>query len=160
RAVGPDDYDSFCVTAPTNPSLPNGGGQQICGIPDLKPAKVGLIDNVTTGADNFGTRTQHWNGVDATVDARLRGLPLRGGLNVGKMSVNECSLASTLPEAIYVSATNRIPTQYCDKVSVSSAALGSILGGVSEPWLTQLKFLGSYLFPYDIQFAATYQTLP
>jgi hypothetical protein len=160
RAVGPSDYDSFCVTAPQDPSLPNGGGQRICGIPDLTPAKVGLIDNITTRADNFGTRRQHWNGVDATVDARLRGILLQGGLSVGKTSVDECSLASALPEAIYVSTTQRIPSQYCDKISVTSAASGSLLGGNTTPYLTQLKFLGSYLLPYDIQVAATYQTLP
>jgi hypothetical protein len=160
RAVGPADYDYFCVTAPLDPSLPNGGGQEICGIPDLKPPKVGLIDNITTSADDFGTRRQHWNGVDATMDARLRRITLQGGLNVGKTSVDECSLARALPEAIYVSTTQRIPTTYCDKISVSSAASGSLLGGNTTPYLWQLKFLGSYLLPYDVQVAATYQTLP
>ena len=160
RAVGPTDYDTFCVTAPRDSRLPNGGGQQICGIPDLKKEKVGSIDNVLTAADNFGTRQQHWNGMDATVNARLKGILLQGGLSVGKTSVNECGLASALPEAIYVSTTQRIPATQCDNISVSSAASGSVLGGVTEPWLTQLKFLGSYLLPYDFQVAATYQTLP
>ena len=160
RAVGPDDYDLFCVTAPSDPRLPNGGGQQICGVPDLKPGKVGLIDNFTTAADNFGKRQQHWNGVDATVDARLKGVLLRGGLSVGKTSVDECSLTSALPEAVYVTNTERVPLSYCDITSISSNTLGSVLGGTTEPWLTQLKFLGSYLLPYQVQVAATYQTLP
>ena len=159
RAVGPGDYDSFCLTGPADPRLPNGGGQQICGIPDLKPGKVGLLDTQLTAADNFGKRLQHWNGVDATVSARLKGILLQGGLSVGKTSVNECELARGLPEAIYVTTTQRIPASYCDSISVSSAVSGSVLGGVTEPWLTQLKFLGSYLLPYDIQVAATYQTL-
>jgi hypothetical protein len=160
RAVSAADYDFFCVTAPSNAALPNGGGQQICGIPDLKPGKVGLLDNITTSADNLGTRTQHWNGVDATVQARLRSVLLQGGLNVGKTSVDECALTSVAPEASYVSASNRIPTQYCNNISVSSQALGSLLGGVTTPWQTQVKLLGSYTFPFEILASATYQTLP
>ncbi|PYR37352.1 MAG: hypothetical protein DMF90_07145 [Acidobacteria bacterium] len=74
QAFGPSDVDYFCVTAPASPALPGGGGNQVCGIPDLKPNKVGILDNITTRADDFGTRLQHWNGVDATVNARLRGI--------------------------------------------------------------------------------------
>ena len=73
RAVSPNDVDYFCVTAPVSTALPNGGGQQICGIPDIKASKVvgGLVqNNITTSADNLGTRLQHWNGVDVTADAR------------------------------------------------------------------------------------------
>ncbi|PYR34649.1 MAG: hypothetical protein DMF90_16400 [Acidobacteria bacterium] len=68
RAFGPSDVDFFCVTAPVSAALPGGGGNQVCGIPDLKPNKVGLLNNLLTRADNIGTRLQHWNGVDATVN--------------------------------------------------------------------------------------------
>jgi len=52
------------------------------------------------------------------------------------------------------------PRSTANKISVSSAASGSLLGGNTTPYLWQLKFLGSYLLPYDVQVAATYQTLP
>jgi hypothetical protein len=55
RAVGPEDVDYFSVTAPVDARLPGGGGQRIDGIPDLKPSVVGLIDNISTGADNLAT---------------------------------------------------------------------------------------------------------
>jgi hypothetical protein len=161
QAVGATDVDYFCVTAPSHPSLPNGGGQQICGIPDLKPSKVGLLNFITTAADNLGTRRQHWDGVDLTVDARLRGVLLQGGLSVGKTSVDECDLVNAAPNVLFRgSGVERIPTSYCDKITVSSVATGSVLGGSTTPYQAQVKLLGSYLLPYEIQVAAAYQTFP
>jgi hypothetical protein len=93
-----------------------------------------------------------------TVDARLRRLLLQGGLSVGKTSVDECDLARALPEVLFRGSSERIPTTYCDKISVSSISGGSTLGGSTTPFQTQVKLLGSYTLPYEIQFAATYQT--
>jgi hypothetical protein len=160
-AFGPSDVDYFCVTAPVSAALPGGGGNQVCGIPDLKPNKVGLLNNLLTRADNIGTRLQHWNGVDATVNARLRGILLQGGLNVGKTSVNECNLASSVPEILFPNGTGtRTPLDQCDNTSVGSLTSASFLGGSTTPWLMQVKLLGSYMLPYEIQVAATYQTVP
>jgi carboxypeptidase family protein len=161
QEVGRNDVDYFCVTAPAHPALPNGGGQQICGIPDLKPSKVGLLNFITTAADNLGTRRQHWNGVDVTADARLRGLVLQGGLSVGKTSVDECDLVGAAPNVLFRgSGVERIPNSYCDKITVSTVATGSVLGGSTTPYQAQVKLLGSYLLPYQIQVAAAYQTFP
>jgi hypothetical protein len=161
QAVGANDVDYFCVTAPSNSALPNGGGQQICGIPDLKPSKVGQLNFITTAADNLGTRIQHWNGVDVTVDARVRRLLLQGGLSVGKTSVDECDLVNATPNVLFRgSGVERIPTSYCDMTTVSTVATGSVLGGSTTPYQAQVKLLGSYLLPYEIQVAATYQTFP
>ena len=38
-AVTPADYDTFCITAPTDSRLPDGGGYQVCGLADIKPDK-------------------------------------------------------------------------------------------------------------------------
>jgi hypothetical protein len=161
QEVGRDDVDYFCVTAPAHPALPNGGGQEICGVPDLKPSKVGQLNFITTAADNLGTRRQHWNGFDVTADARLRRLMLQGGLSVGKTSVDECDLVGAAPNVLFRGAgTERIPLSFCDSISVSSVATGSVLGGSTTPWQAQVKLLGSYLLPYEIQVAATYQTFP
>jgi hypothetical protein len=160
RAVGADDVDYFSVTAPVDPRLPNGGGQEIRGIPDLKPSKVGIIDNVTTRTDNFGTRRQHWNGVDLTIDARLQGILLEGGLSTGKASVDECDLVRAVPSVLFLVRDQRVPTSYCRNTSVSSITGGSTLGGSTEPFLTQIKFLGSYTLPYEVQVAATFQSFP
>jgi hypothetical protein len=161
QEVGSNDVDYFCVTAPRHAALPNGGGQEICGIPDLKPSKVGLLNFITTAADNLGTRRQHWNGMDVTVDARLRNLVLQGGLSVGKTSVDECDLVGAAPNVLFRgSGTERIPNTYCDNITVSTVATGSVLGGSTTPYQAQVKLLGSYMLPYEVQVAATYQTFP
>lgn len=69
--VSPTDFDPFCITAPTDARLPGGGGQQICGFFDVSPAKYGQSNNLQTFADNFGTMTEVYNGVDLSGNARL-----------------------------------------------------------------------------------------
>ncbi len=72
-AVSPGDYDPFCVTAPADSRFPTGGGQQICGLFDLNPAKVGQQDVITTRSSNYGKQLERFNGVDASIDMRLKG---------------------------------------------------------------------------------------
>ena len=69
--VTPDDYDPYCVTAPTDPRLPGGGGFEICGLHDITPEKFGLSKRYTTHADNLGGRSQVYDGVDVTMNARM-----------------------------------------------------------------------------------------
>ena len=39
--VDPTNYDTYCVTAPSDARLPGGGGYQVCGLYDLNPSKFG-----------------------------------------------------------------------------------------------------------------------
>lgn len=62
-----NSYDSFCVRAPIDPDLPGGGGYQVCGIPDLKPAVFaqGLpANNLIRFSDDFGGETNLYQGFD------------------------------------------------------------------------------------------------
>ena len=140
RAVTAADYDRFSIPAPVDPRLPGGGGQTIGNLYDLNPAKVGLVDNYITFADNFGKQTESWNGVDITVNARPRaGMVLQGGLSTGRTSLNSCEVREALPE---IAATN----PYCD---------------VTTNFLTQVKLLGTYQVPkVDVRLAATFQSFP
>jgi hypothetical protein len=160
RAVGPNDVDYFSVLAPRDPRLPGGGGQRIDGIPDLKPSVVGLIDNNTLRTDHFGKRVQHWDGIDVTINARMQRILLQGGFSVGKNTMDECDLARALPEMLFLARDQRVPTSYCRNTSVSSITGGSTLGGSTTPFQTQIKLLGSYTLPYDVQVAATLQSFP
>jgi hypothetical protein len=75
--------------------------------------------------------------------------------------VNECDLVNAAPNVLFRgTGLERIPTDYCDKITVSSVATGSVLGGATTPWQAQVKLLGSYMFPYQIQASAAYQTFP
>src|SRR4029079_3648080 len=53
-AVSAADFNSYCVTAPKDSRLPNGGGYQVCDLYDISPAKFGLSNNLGTRAQGFG----------------------------------------------------------------------------------------------------------
>ena len=146
RLQNPEDFDPYCVTIPNDNRLPN-PGQELCGFYEVRTGAVGLEDDITTSADNFGKRTQDWNGVDFTVNARMdNGLLLQGGLSTGRTAENDCDLNANLNNPSGASETGTQESQlFCDKKTV---------------FLTQVKFLGSYTLPYDIQISGTLQSLP
>jgi hypothetical protein len=139
RALTAADYSPFSVTAPVNPLLPGGGNYVVGGLYDLNPARVGLTDNYVTMASNFGNQIQHWNGVDLNINARpASGILLQGGMSTGRTSTDNCAIVASL-------GSNPSPL-YCH---------------VDTPFLTQVKFIGSYSIPkVDVRLAATYQSVP
>ncbi|MGC4081154.1 MAG: hypothetical protein QM736_03325 [Vicinamibacterales bacterium] len=72
-AVAASDYDPYCVTAPSDSRLPDGGGYQVCGFYDVKPAKFGQVTNRVGFADRVRDaerglqrrRHQHQRAADA-----------------------------------------------------------------------------------------------
>ena len=68
----PENFDSYCITAPVDGRLPGGGGYQLCGLYDVTPALFGKVSNVVTRASNSGTQTEVFNGVDVTLQRGLR----------------------------------------------------------------------------------------
>jgi len=54
RAVTAADFDPYCVTASSNALLPGGGGNQICGLFDVKPAMFGKADTLIDLAAKYG----------------------------------------------------------------------------------------------------------
>ena len=87
------DFQEYCVTAPRDPRLPNGGGNQICGLYDIMPAKFGVAtSNLVTYVDNFGGKqTEVFNGIDFSINARIRSdLFFTGGFATGNTHFNTC----------------------------------------------------------------------
>ena len=152
QAVSPSDYSSYCVTTPNDSRLP-GAGQQLCGLRDLNPNKVGQVSNMTTSAGNYGEASERWNGMDLTVNARLSKVLLQGGMSTGKTIANNCDIATKYPNVV-LAAPAGSPTL------ASGPSTSTALCHVEEPFLTQVKLLGSYTLPYDIRVAATYQNIP
>ena len=98
EAYGPNDFTEFSVTAPTNSRLPQ-SGQVIDGF--LDPIEIRAPRNVIKDASQFGKQKAHWNGFDASLDARLKsGLYLQGGTGIGKLMTDFCEIADDVPEML------------------------------------------------------------
>jgi len=146
-ALTASDFDSYCITAPLDNRLPGGGGNQICGLYNVVPAKFSVpARNFVTLASNYGKQIEHWNGVDFSVNARLaQRLTVQGGVSTGRTSTDNCAVVAQHPELI-ASATTALPLEYCHS---------------DTPFLTDVKMISSYLIPrVDVQLAASFQSSP
>jgi hypothetical protein len=134
--VTPADFDEYCITAPTNPKLPGGGGNRICGLYDVKRAFQGQVQTVQSLAGD--RRTQVFNGVDVSFNARfLQRATVAGGMAMGSTVLDNCGTAVDSPQDL----------RFCRNDL-----------GWSED--IQLKLHGSYELPWNLQTSATLQSLP
>ena len=155
RTLAPEDFDTFSITAPSDPLLPGGGGNTITGIYDVKPARFGLpISNFVTRAQNYGDQFENWNGADVTMNLRPGGgVLLQGGLSTGKTTYDNCEVAAKVPELL-----NGMPVFFNANPGIRQPLA---FCHVETPYLTQVKFIGSYTVPkVDVRVSATYQGLP
>ena len=141
------DYPTFNLVAPVDPRLPNGGGYTLTGFHDASVSSLGTTNlNALSGA--YGTQTEHWNGVDITLNGRLQnGLSFQAGLSTGRSSTDNCEIIAKVPEALVGgNPSSTLPSQFC---------------ATQEPMQTQFKGYGSYTIPrVDVQIAATFRSVP
>jgi hypothetical protein len=137
-STAPGDYDQYCVTAPTDSRLPNGGGYQVCGLYDVNQQKFGQVDNLIVLADG---QRKVYNGFDVLINARLgRGIYMIGGVNTGHQELNYC-------------AAPDFPPQFCDRASATTEGLRAHGWGAG----TDFKWNVVYPLPwYGIQTALSY----
>lgn len=148
--VTPGDYSPYCVTAPADSRLPsNISGQQICGLYDLNPNKVGQIDIVRKLAKNFGKQTEVYNGGDVNFALRLPGAAqVSGGWNIG----------NAIQTGIQAGGATSSRTNNCFVVDSPQQLYQC---DVNNPYQHRLKVNGAIPLPWwDIQMAAVYQNLP
>ncbi len=144
--VAPGDFSPYCVTAPTDSRLPNGGGNQICGLYDISATKFGVAsNNLVRFVDNTGTQSEVFNGVDIAMNARLRsGVFLTGGFATGNTHFASCDSFVDDPQTGFGLTGSTF--SYCD---------------FDSGWLSQVKMSGSYTLPWQqIQIGGVLQNLP
>jgi hypothetical protein len=155
------DFDPYCVTAPADPRLPGVGGNQICGLYDIKPAKFGQVSNLVTDAKHYGNYIDVYNGVDAALNARLaRGIVLQGGTSTGRERVDNCDLVSEIDNPAAALPYYFFGGHLGPNVS-GTASPSQRFCNVAPRFLTQLKVLGVYPLPWwGLQTSATFQSMP
>ena len=161
RALKPTDFNPFTYTVPKDPKLPGGGGYTLT-FEEIAPAKYNQFDNLYTLADNAGGIINRYNGVDGSVNARLRqGLVVQAGFSTGNVIEDDCGLAAAHPD-VYISSI----------INGGSLGFGSpFIGGLAQlpqsfchresTWLTNYKGLASYNVPkIDVLISGTFHSLP
>ena len=144
----------YCITAPTDSRLPGGGGNQICGLFDLKPAKFGQSDSLITFTEGYGKQTEVYNGFDITMTGRFpNSAQLSGGVSAGRTVTDNCfanndpSLAAPGSAVAAVIAQNPRTDAFCTN---------------TNPWSGQMQFkmLAVYPLPWGLAASATFINLP
>ena len=159
RAWTPADFDPFVFNVPRDPKLPGGGGYALT-FYDVKPAKFQQIDNFLTFADNVGGAFNKFNGIDFTVNARLRDVTIQGGTSSGNVVEDSCGVVTKHPE-VYIFG----PWGGTD------GFLDTFLGGIGQwpqsschresGWQTNVKALATYNVPkVDVLISGTFRSLP
>ena len=153
------DYTQFSIPIPSDPRLPNGGGGTVEGLYNLVPAMVGREDVYSQLSSNFGEMIENWQGLDVSVNARLRnGLTVQGGASSGRRLQDNCEVRSALPETYSWASTTGVQVA---RVLTSTGGLANPYCRVVEPFLTSMRGLATYLVPkVDVQVSGTWRSDP
>jgi hypothetical protein len=140
------DYTQYCLPIPaSDPRLPNAGGQ-LCGLYDAN--RIIAPNNLIIDSSTVGRIKDVYDGFDFDANARLgRNMILSGGVSFGRERVNSCALAGDVSLTVTGSArANDSRTEpFCD---------------VRPPFQPLVKAQASYPLPWDVNVAATFQSLP
>ena len=147
--VTPSDFDPFCFTPPVDSRLPGGGGNQICGLYDIKASKFGQVQSVQNLAGD--RRSRVFDGVDINMNARFgQGGMVAGGVALGNTVIDDCGAAVDNPGQGGVVAGSSTPVtaqRFCK----------TTLGWEDD---IQFKVFGAYPLPWDLQASANFQWTP
>jgi hypothetical protein len=134
-AVGPQDYDHYCITAPLDSRLPGGGGYEVCGLYDINPAKFGQVNNLVTRPSNYGNgASRHSDFFGVSLESRAgSGVVFGGSFDTGRSVEDRCFVIDS-PQALL----------HCRVVTPFKAQ-------------TLIKLHGAYPLPASFQVSGTFQ---
>ena len=100
--VSPQDYDTYCITAPLHPKLPDGGGYPVCGLAHIKQDKFGQVQNLVTLREPFGDFQSRNDFFNVAFDARLpHGVRLGGGVDTGRSVADNCFVVDSPQDLLH-----------------------------------------------------------
>ena len=146
RAQAATDFGTFSVTAPARSAA--AGRRRLRGRRVLQRqsrTSSALTDNYRTYAPNYGNQYSIYNGLELSVNARLRnGIQLQAGSSTGSQVTDDCEVRAKLPEIGVLRPAPRLPT--------ATTPLAS---------RTRATAAGSYTIPkIDVLLAGTFQSSP
>lgn len=166
RATPGSAFDPFCVTAPADARLPDGGGKQICGFADVKPAFNGVTpDNVVVAASSLGNVVDLFTGVDLTLTTRFgNGGQASGGVSFGRERTDFCDIATaaqigtnTDTTAGKINLANYTGNSINNTGRTGTGFPSTLYCAVTPPYQGDWKALVSYPLPWGLNASATWQ---
>jgi hypothetical protein len=159
------DWNTYSITAPVDPRLPDGGGYAITGLHDVVPSKFGQANFQIQGASNYGDQSSYWSGVDLTVAIRAsKGLTFQGGTSTGQTVQDLCDVSNQLPDALLAPQALAVGVSTPGFQAFTATQSGMAPGQychLASGFLTQFRGLSSYQVPkIDVEVSATFQSKP
>ena len=164
-----DSFSGFCVAAPVDSRLPNGGGNQTCGFMDQNPTTFSTLPfYVVQPASNFGDVSDVYTGYDFNANARLpRGGFVSGGASIGHEVTDVCAVAGQAlvgyaPVAgVLASSAGTLLPFGSTAVAGAATTPSSLYCHVSPPFQADVKALATYPLPwFGLNASATLQNRP
>ena len=142
-------YETYTLTAPTDSRLADGGGYPIVVyVPTAAAAAVPAKTYLTNETDFGPGRDSHWDGVDVTLNSRLRaGFTASIGTTTGRAFVDTCATV----------------TKFNNVVPATGVVAGPDPRGCHnvDPWETQVRGLATYTIPkVDVLVSAAVRSQP
>jgi len=148
----PGDYVPYTLTAPSDSRLGGGGGYPITVYVPTNAAAGIAAQNLTTFQTNFGDeQDNHYDGVDVTVNARLKqGLTLQFGSTTGRSILDACATGGFTQSTV----ANLPTTPQVDSPDRRSCRQ-------EDPFQTTVRGLATYTIPkIDVLVSFTARSQP
>ena len=144
--ITPADFTGpFCITAPSSPDLPNGGGYPVCGLYDITSAARPRVQNYRTFARNFGRGVvDHLQGYEISFNARLGPNSFFNvGVDGSRRLLDNCDVPVPAGPTV---------NQVTNQVDSPEARFCRIV----TPFRPDIKASASYVLPWDVQVSGIY----
>ena len=157
--VTPQDFSPFCVTAPVDSRLPNGGGYEVCGLYDVNPEKFGQRENLVRQTADFGDPSRVSDYITFKLDARLdSGFQFGGSMDTGRTVENNCFVVDAPGLNNYSAQTFGVSIPANTETTIDGEHICRTVRPMRANTLVKLYW--SYPLPGDVIVSGMLQSVP